>query len=498
MTREEILRRLAAVRSGILHLAGLTDENYTDEHQRSWDWLNAEHDWLDGELQATPEPVAAGDRATRAAAIREAAADPARVIPGDGTRSTDVDADIIGDPAGIRPAQNRRFQNPWDLTATRSLPPERRATDLRSRAEDAVERMSGMSDRRRETAQRMLEMFDNDEFEGAVQARSQVAEHILIGSDPAYLRAFSKLARGREFMLTGDEREAVQRAMSLTNGEGGFMVPFQLDPVLILTSDGSVNPFRAISRVVMATGDVWNGVSAGNTSWSWDAEAAEASDDASTFAQPTITIHKGVGFVPISFEALGDIPNAAEQVAILLAEGKDDLEATAFATGSGTGQPFGIVTALTGTASEVAAATADTFAVADVYNLDDPLPAKWRQRASWVANHRIYNDIRQFGTADSHALFTRLQDGMPERLLGHPRYESSAMDGVINAAATNFILVLGDFRNYVIADRLGTTVEFVPHLVGTNHRPTGQRGWYAWFRAGADSVNDAAFRMLNA
>ena len=29
------------------------------------------------------------------------------------------------------------------------------------------------------------------------------------------------------------------------------------------------------------------------------------------------------------------------------------------------------------------------------------------------------------------------------------------------------------------------------------NRPSGQRGWYAHYRVGADSVNDGAFRMLN-
>jgi HK97 family phage major capsid protein len=57
--------------------------------------------------------------------------------------------------------------------------------------------------------------------------------------------------------------------------------------------------------------------------------------------------------------------------------------------------------------------------------------------------------------------------------------------------------IYGDFSNYVIADRIGMTVEFIPHLVGANRRPTGQRGWYAYYRVGADSVNDGAFRMLN-
>jgi predicted phage gp36 major capsid-like protein len=41
------------------------------------------------------------------------------------------------------------------------------------------------------------------------------------------------------------------------------------------------------------------------------------------------------------------------------------------------------------------------------------------------------------------------------------------------------------------------SIEFLPQLMGANGRPKGQRGWYAWYRVGADSVNDAAFRMLN-
>jgi predicted phage gp36 major capsid-like protein len=49
----------------------------------------------------------------------------------------------------------------------------------------------------------------------------------------------------------------------------------------------------------------------------------------------------------------------------------------------------------------------------------------------------------------------------------------------------------------VIADRIGTTVEFVPHLFGSNRRPTNQRGWLAYVRHGAAVVNSGAFRLLN-
>ncbi len=42
------------------------------------------------------------------------------------------------------------------------------------------------------------------------------------------------------------------------------------------------------------------------------------------------------------------------------------------------------------------------------------------------------------------------------------------------------------------------SVELVPHLVGANRRPTGQRGLLAYWRVGAGLINPAAVRLLNA
>ena len=62
------------------------------------------------------------------------------------------------------------------------------------------------------------------------------------------------------------------------------------------------------------------------------------------------------------------------------------------------------------------------------------------------------------------------------RLLSRPIYELSNMDSTVttSGAVSNFILVYGDFSNFVIADRIGSTMEFIPNLVGTNRRPTGR------------------------
>jgi len=245
---------------------------------------------------------------------------------------------------------------------------------------------------------------------------------------------------------------------------------------------------------------VWNGVSAGQTVFSWDAEASEVSDDASTFLQPTVAIHKGAGFVPISIEALADEQNVAQEVGRLLTFGKESLEAAAFATGTGSGQPFGIVTALAGSASEINAAADDTFAIGDVYTIQGALPARYRADAVWLANNAIYNLIRRFDTQGGAGLWTTLGNDRPQQLLGRNALEAEGMDSTVTVAGavSNFILIFGDFSNYVIADRIGMTVEFIPHLLHlTTNRPSGQRGWYAYFRVGADSVNDAGFRLLD-
>ena len=131
-----------------------------------------------------------------------------------------------------------------------------------------------------------------------------------------------------------------------------------------------------------------------------------------------------------------------------------------------------------------------------VYNLQNQLPPRWQANAQWAANLAIWNSLRQLETANGALKFPGLQN-TPPTLLGRKANELSNMDGTIGGGAGNdSILLYGDFSNYVITQRVGSSVELLPHLVGTNRRPTGQRGIWLWARYGADSVNDAAFRML--
>ena len=179
-------------------------------------------------------------------------------------------------------------------------------------------------------------------------------------------------------------------------------------------------------------------------------------------------------------------------------DAQNNLEGAAFATGTGSGQPTGIVTELAGGVQVVTSTTTDVFAIADIYKLCNVLAPRYKNNATWLANELTYVLTRQFGSADSHAFWTHLDGPTPAQLVGRPVAKSSDMDSTVTALADNYMMVLGDFSNYTIANRVGLTVEPIPHLLHTsNNRPSGQRGIFGFARTGAASVNDGAFVMLS-
>lgn len=291
--------------------------------------------------------------------------------------------------------------------------------------------------------------------------------------------------------------QAELKAMSTTDSAGGYMIPLTLDPAIMLTSAGSINPLRRIARTVTTVTDQWQGVTSAGATAEWKAEAAEAADGSPTVAPAPIPVHFGDSYVPYSYEIGMDGVNFLNELQVVLADAADQLQNTAYTTGSGTGQPKGIITALAGTSSELSPATSETLTAPDIFALQNALPPRFQPRAQWAANIAVINTAAQFETTNGALKFPEIRE---DRLLRKPLNELSNMDGSINPAATanNYVLLYGDFMaGFVIADRIGTTMEFIPNLVGANHRPTGQRGAPLWFRTGSDVVVPNALRMLN-
>ena len=129
----------------------------------------------------------------------------------------------------------------------------------------------------------------------------------------------------------------------------------------------------------------------------------------------------------------------------------------------------------------VTTAVGGVFSLADFYSLQGALPAHYRPSASWLANNLIYNKIRQFDTAGGAAFWTNLTTDRPPQLYARDALEAEAISGIV--ASGNPILVYGDLSQFVITDRIGMAVEFIRHLFSTTHnRPTGTRGWFAYYR----------------
>jgi HK97 family phage major capsid protein len=331
---------------------------------------------------------------------------------------------------------------------------------------------------------------------------------------PAYRDAFAKMladpTRGH-LLWTAEEADAYRAvaavqaemesrtAMSTTVGNGGYMIPLTLDPAIMLTNDGSNNPLRRLATVKQTLTNTWQGVTSAGATSEWKAEGAQAADGSPTLGGPSIPVFMGDSFVPYSFEVGMDAVNFLAELTAVLVDSADNLMAVAYTTGGGTTDPQGIVTGLAGTASEINTTGTETYDDSDPYALQNALPARFSANASYQAHIATLNAYRQMETTNGSILFPELRDS-PPRLLGKPFHENSNMDGALNAAATanNYVMVYGDIaRAFFIVDRVGSTLELIPNLVGANQRPTGQRGALLWFRTGSEVVVPQAARLLD-
>jgi HK97 family phage major capsid protein len=498
MTREERVARMQELERWVEEQNNeFTDEPFPPDIQEQWENNNrelAEHQLVLKELE---ERDAKLRQLAERQATREAGSDPGRA-PARG-------------PQRISAMTEREV---YDLSAMRVNPldPESGTREMRDRAVRAVELAHFPhpeidEERARSHVLRLLRRADEEEIE-----LGPLARRILTTGNPAYKRAFAKmmgsLLRGMGGIanLSLEEQRAVDavRAMAVGTGNlGGFAVPYTLDPTLIPSSNWSVNPFRAVCRTEQITGNEWRAVTTPGTTADYASEAAESSDNSpTTLTQPTLLMNRAQCFVPVSIELTQDWGAIQSELAQVISDAKDDLEASRFTTGSGTGMPMGL---LTGATSSTNVATSGSFVIGDLYKLEEAVPPRFRPRSVVLGNRNVFNKIRQFDTSGGAGIWIQnLQMGIQNNpptpgttgwnVLGYPAYEDTAM---AVQASGNKLLVMGDPRYYVVVDRIGMDIEVIPHLFGVSNRPTGQRGFYAFWRNNATVLHANAFRVLN-
>jgi HK97 family phage major capsid protein len=405
----------------------------------------------------------------------------------------------VADPANLERADGgmQRFGSPDLVVRTQHDPYENleavadhmiSRADLRSRAFDAIELENKRGNLVHDFAENATTMLQNN---GGRDARG-IAEHMLLTGSQEYQDAFRAFVENPTRMMR-DQQDLLQRT-ALVLSATGSMLPFVLDPTIILTNTGSANPWRRISNVKQTTSNTWNGVTSAGVSAQWLTEGTIVVDSTPAVAALAITPLKAAAWVFGSYEVLEDT-DFGQQLPRLLADAKDRLEEAAFATGNGsTTGPPGVVV---GATTVVTTATTLVVALGDVYAAQAAVPPRFRNApgCAWVANVAIINKFRQLDTAGGASFWTNLGKGQPETLLGAPIYESTTMASALTS--NNLLAIMGDFGQYIIVDRVGVSLIYEPLVKGTGGiLPSGQAGWFMFWRVGAQLSSVNAFRVM--
>jgi HK97 family phage major capsid protein len=454
-------------------------------------------------------------RAEKIEHIRRAAMDPA---------NCEGPAGFPGAPPLVKQLGERRETAGETLQRMRSNPwrhedgPVNRAdtaAGLITRAHVALEGLEAQLTR--DGCQKLADaMAERSSWPGVMVKRSkdeqaEAAELWLALSNPHYAQAFRSVLRyPGEFMgpggtgfetLTDDERQAwrLVRTNELcraafgeaTGAAGAFAIPLDLHPDIILTNAGSANPFRRLARSVVSTTNVAEFVTSAGSTANWLPEGTAVADTTPTLGQLAITHYKESVWIFGSFEVLQDT-QLGSQVPALIADAKDRLEVVAFTTGTGSAQPFGMITHGTSDAS-VGALTA-----AMVYGLHQALPPRFRvgegAKPVWLANVTIINALRQipsFAGSVTSLVNDNQPDSIPE-VLSLDIYEDSAMDAS-NVVSGHKNLAILDMNSFIITNRQPEMLLYEPLFKDqATGRPAGQAGWFSWSRTGSDLTTATA------
>lgn len=375
-----------------------------------------------------------------------------------------------------------------------------RAGDMIARAQNVIETHD----------KRGLLPDDRGEQCARLANQPNIARHMLLTGGDDYVEAF------RSWLNDPLGNMEVARTQLLTStATAGYMLPYVLDTTIVLTNNGTTNPYRQLASVKQTTSNAWQGVNSAGVGVAWLAEGAQATDSGSAVGQIQIIPQKAAAWVTGSFEVMSDT-DYASQLPGLLADAKDVFEEQALALGTGgttgpnAGQALGIAMAL-GTAQKVtptAVGTAGgsffgTAGVADVYNLNAALGPRFRNSNSvaWVAQIQTINRLRSLDQYGGSSFWVGLGADQPERLLGKPIHESPSLIPVGTGGGTaigSATAIFGDWSKFYVVDRVGSTMLFDPMLkgAGTGNVPTGTQGWFYYWRVGSGVATANAFRWI--
>lgn len=327
---------------------------------------------------------------------------------------------------------------------------------------------------------------------------------------PEYKEVFTKQLRFGAASLVPEEREvllagranlpAEARAQSVgTDAAGGYTVPEgfsgEIDKALALWGpmwDGSI-----VRELNTGTGNPlpWPTVDDTGQTGSIKAENAAVTDDGTsdvTFGEKVLNAYiYDTGMVRVPLELLQDSAfNIESLMNDLFGERLGRTANSVLTTGTGTGQPNGIVTASTAGKTSASGTALDPDELIDLLHSVDPA---YRQspRCRWMFNDTTLATIRKLKDGQGNYLWQMgdVRTGEPDTILGQPYSVNQAMADIgVNAKP----IIFGDFSRFIVRKVMGFQVMTLRERYAENF----QVGMVGFKRFDSELLNTAAVKHL--
>lgn len=252
-------------------------------------------------------------------------------------------------------------------------------------------------------------------------------------------------------LYSGDK----QKLQILSEGiaaDGGYLVPEEFANVIVedIRDASIMRTFASQMSTTVDTVHIPSLVSRPKAAWR--AEKATKNTSTATFTENVLTPYSLAAIVPLSNELVADAQlgvggSIVNYIAGLMGVSISEKEEQAFWTGSGSGQPTGVVgnTGRTFAASATDVSRADTLIQAY-----QNTPQGYRNKAVWVMNMGTLYEVGRLKDTTNRYLLTDLAGSPTQTIKGRPVYESNFLAGGT--------ALFGDFSYYQIVDREGISV----------------------------------------
>lgn len=312
---------------------------------------------------------------------------------------------------------------------------------------------------------------------------------------PSYEKTFEAYARYGMESLSSEERGIMrahfngasreERAQSVgTDSAGGYTVPEGFANQIEVAMS-AYQGIRNVSTVIStATGNTlpWPTVNDTGNSGALLAENAADSEQDVTFAEISLGAYKYTSnIIRVSVELMQDSAFDMEQfLAGIFAERLGRITATHYATGTGSSQPNGLVTA---SAAGKTAASATAITYNELLDLKHSVDPAYRSNAVWVMKDSTLKAIKQLQDSNGLPLWQpMIADGSPATLDGDRYVIDQNMDAI---ATGNKTVLYGDTSKYLIRDVRGFSMVRLNERYADNH----QVGFVAFMRTDADLLD---------